>query len=371
MKKFCRICSLLIMVVFAMSINSTSVKVSSKSKTIVEKRMDEIVKKYPNHSFFKESVRFVTYKLGNTYIHHAGGCNGFIAYVTRKIFHKAYRFGTKDYKKIGSASANSDTKMRKLFKKAKCGDVIVWTQKGDSTHYAIFLNNSNDGVYVYEANFGKYNEVWFNHFWSWKVMKDWPGRGADKVSVFRSKNYSAVNNKKAAINYKVGKVITIDENSNLKVLVLDNSINNGSVLLLDSVEKGVSIPYSINRTDEDWPWCWHKKKCESCDVNSNAFYKVIKCGKVKANVVGKRKVKINWNKMENITGYNVYRSTSKDSGYKKIKSCKGMNNTSYVDTAIMSGETYYYKVQGYKRLKGEKYFSNFSRIVSVEIPDNG
>lgn len=66
---------------------------------------------------------------------------------------------------------------------------------------------------------------------------------------------------------------------------------------------------------------------------------------------------IKWNSSENATKYELYRSTKKKSGYKKIKT---LNQTSFVDKKLKTGKTYYYKVRAVT--KAEK--SGFSSIAS-------
>lgn len=103
-----------------------------------------------------------------------------------------------------TTSTKNVTGMRKLFRKAKAGDVVRWRKGYADSHFAIFLSGNAKGVYVYEANFGSRNKVWDKHFWPWSKMRIWPSGGADKVNVYRSKNYNQVNQKRAAKNYKAG-----------------------------------------------------------------------------------------------------------------------------------------------------------------------
>ncbi len=55
-------------------------------------------------------------------------------------------------------------------------------------------------------------------------------------------------------------------------------------------------------------------------------------------------INVNWNAADNVTGYIVYRSTNKTSGYKKIATTI---TNSYTDKGLTKGATYYYKVRAY------------------------
>lgn len=77
---------------------------------------------------------------------------------------------------------------------------------------------------------------------------------------------------------------------------------------------------------------------------------------------GKKAVKISW-KAEgadvDFDGYDIFRSTKRYSGYtnKPIFSTK---KTTYYNTAIKKGVTYYYKVRAYKIVDGEKVYTGWS-----------
>ena len=60
-----------------------------------------------------------------------------------------------------------------------------------------------------------------------------------------------------------------------------------------------------------------------------------------SNVASSGKNKVSWKKIDGATKYEVYRATSKNGTYSKVKTT---TSTAYKDTAAKSGKTYYYKV---------------------------
>jgi Fibronectin type 3 domain-containing protein len=70
-----------------------------------------------------------------------------------------------------------------------------------------------------------------------------------------------------------------------------------------------------------------------------------------------------WKKVSNAEGYEIYRSTKKDSGYKKIASLK-RNADKYTDKSVKAGKKYYYKVVTVGKLNGKKITSGYSNPVS-------
>ncbi len=65
---------------------------------------------------------------------------------------------------------------------------------------------------------------------------------------------------------------------------------------------------------------------------------------VTASAATTSSISVKWNAADNATGYIVYRSTNKSSGYKKIATTI---TNSYVDKGLTKGATYYYKVRAY------------------------
>ena len=57
-------------------------------------------------------------------------------------------------------------------------------------------------------------------------------------------------------------------------------------------------------------------------------------------------------------GYVVYRSTKKNSGYKKIYTTK---TGTYYNTSAKSGVKYYYKAKGFVTIDGEKVYTGWSK----------
>ena len=76
------------------------------------------------------------------------------------------------------------------------------------------------------------------------------------------------------------------------------------------------------------------------------------------------KLLVKWKKVSGASGYVIYRSTKKNSGYKKIKTVRSGSTTKYTDTGIQTGKTYYYKIKAYKKASSKLTYSNFSKIKS-------
>ena len=95
--------------------------------------------------------------------------------------------------------------------------------------------------------------------------------------------------------------------------------------------------------------------------------KTVTLGKVDALTVastGYNKVKLTWSGVDGATGYRIYRSTSKTSGFTKIKSITTNSKVTYTNSGLSCGTTYYYKVRAYRLIDGNYYFGSYSPVIS-------
>lgn len=80
--------------------------------------------------------------------------------------------------------------------------------------------------------------------------------------------------------------------------------------------------------------------------------------------VGKSTTYVNfkWDSCVGVTGYEVYRTTTKTGTYTKVAT---VTTTSYKNTGLKSGETYYYKVRAYKTVGSTKIYGNYSAVYTI------
>lgn len=81
---------------------------------------------------------------------------------------------------------------------------------------------------------------------------------------------------------------------------------------------------------------------------------------------GTTKIKLKWKKDSDVTGYEIYRSTNKKSGYKRIKTIPSANTVSFTDSGLKKGTRYYYKLRSYKTVSGVKYYGEYSMAETIK-----
>ncbi|MGN1338765.1 MAG: leucine-rich repeat protein [Oscillospiraceae bacterium] len=84
---------------------------------------------------------------------------------------------------------------------------------------------------------------------------------------------------------------------------------------------------------------------------------------LKATIKTTTSAELSWKSVYNVTGYNIYRSTSKTGTYKKVGTT---TDTTYVDKGLTKGKTYYYKVASYVNSNGQQIISSYSTPASVK-----
>lgn len=83
--------------------------------------------------------------------------------------------------------------------------------------------------------------------------------------------------------------------------------------------------------------------------------------------VNYKTLKVSYQKILGASGYQIYRSTKKNSGYKKIGTVKKGGKIAYSDTKCNAGLKYYYKVRAYRKTGGKTVYSDFSAPKSAKI----
>lgn len=74
------------------------------------------------------------------------------------------------------------------------------------------------------------------------------------------------------------------------------------------------------------------------------------------------KINISWKKVTKATGYQVFRSTSKNGTYKNVMTIKNGSTVSFTNSGLSRNKTYYYKVRSFTKVNGKTIYSPFSAI---------
>lgn len=76
------------------------------------------------------------------------------------------------------------------------------------------------------------------------------------------------------------------------------------------------------------------------------------------------RVRLTWQAAPGATGYEVWRSTSPTSGFVRVRNA---NATTYVNTNLVRGRSYFFKVRPYARIYGVNYYGQWSLTRGIRL----
>ena len=137
-------------------------------------------------------------------------------------------------------------------------------------------------------------------------------------------------------------------------------------VLTDAEKKIVSLKAEKKTQDEA------KKKAEEAKkkAQQEALKKKYTPSKTSIKSIKKLKknqAKITWKKVKNATGYEVYQSMKKNSGYKKVKTITKNKTVTYKAGKLKKKKTYYFKIRTYRKAGGTTYYGNYSNVKKMKV----
>lgn len=137
-------------------------------------------------------------------------------------------------------------------------------------------------------------------------------------------------------------------------------------VLTDAEKKIVSLK-AEKKTQDD-----AKKKAEEAKkkAQQEALKKKYTPSKTSIKSIKKLKknqAKLTWKKVKNATGYEVYQSMKKNSGYKKVKTITKNKTVTYKAGKLKKKKTYYFKIRTYRKAGGTTYYGNYSNVKKMKV----
>lgn len=200
------------------------------------------------------------------------------------------------------------------------------------------------------------------------------GNGIVNINVSALKNLRVLENRKSSLRLKV-QTVKVGTDSFCGVILPtgavkpENISNNGvykdtaNAIVWDkmtSVPSSFTYTYLIPGTRQTVNVTVNTDKTEFAEKSVTLGT----VATVQTSSTAYNKIKITWSGVDGATGYRIYRSTSKTSGFKKIKSITSNSKVSYTNSGISCGTTYYYKVRAYRLVDGIYYYGGYSNVVS-------
>ena len=159
-----------------------------------------------------------------------------------------------------------------------------------------------------------------------------------------------------------------------------HTINVGDLKAGDSKSITYEIPESVSSNEDIEDAIYLEVISEDTEVTlENNFARVLfkskpaKVSNISLVESDTSKVKFEWNKLENCTGYEVFKYNNTTKKYEKIATIEDKKTNSYADANLKVGTRYSYKIRSYKDIDGQRVYGDYSaefktntKLISVE-----
>ena len=258
---------------------------------------------------------------------------------------------------------------------------LKWNMNENATGYEIYRSEEENGVYEKITAITQKDQLYYydynltkgkTYYYKIRVYRE----EADKISYSVDSNIAEGGILDEVIvsecqNQKTYVKLTWAESMNATGYEIYRSETEDSGYEKVGSISGKSILYYQDKSVESGKTYYYKVK--ACNTKSeNISYSddsnIVKGGKLDLVTILEyqtkaKYVKLTWTKSVNATGYEIYRSEKKNSGYKKIKTISKNSKLYYQDKSVESGKTYYYKIKAYSKGAEKTFYSQFSGIV--------
>lgn len=150
---------------------------------------------------------------------------------------------------------------------------------------------------------------------------------------------------------------------------------NGTYSRIKRITKGSTTSYTNSKLKANKNYYYkiraYRTSGSSRIYGSYSSVKVLKTTPAKTYISLKknkrtRKATISWKKVSTVSGYVVYRATSKNGKYKKVAT-KGSGSRSYTTKKLKKGKRFYYKARAYKKYRGKRIYGPYSSVKSCKF----
>lgn len=76
-------------------------------------------------------------------------------------------------------------------------------------------------------------------------------------------------------------------------------------------------------------------------------------------------IKLSWSKMSSASGYRIYRANSKNGKYTRVATMTKNSTTTFTNSKLSKGKTYYYKIRAYKIVGKNNEYGPYSSVITT------
>lgn len=137
------------------------------------------------------------------------------------------------------------------------------------------------------------------------------------------------------------------------------SSQKGGYRLVKTISKGSITSWKDTRLKAGTRYYYKIKAYKSGAVGGTSKYRSARAVPATVSVavskVKRKGNKVRWGRVSSVTGYKIYRASSKHGKYKRVATQQA-SKSFYVDKVKNNKKTYYYKVRAYKHMSGKNIY---------------
>ncbi len=291
---------------------------------------------------------------------------------------------TKDVSKV------SQPEIVSVYSTVQTSAKITWTEVDGADGYQIYRSTAEDGIYTCIKTITDGSTVSYTN----------SGLTVGKTYYYKVRAYaldssnSRVYSDFSEVRYMPAAVVfdSVYSNSISRIRILWNEVSgadgyqiwradseDGTYTIVKTITDGTTTSYS-NTGLESGHTYYYKMRAYTTVDDSKVFgtFSDVKVVPVMPETVTLENVysnstscvRILWNEVDGAAGYQIWRADSEDGTYSIIKTITSGSTTSYNNTDVSSGQTYFYKMRAYAESDGSKVFGAYSEVVAVSVmPD--
>lgn len=296
-----------------------------------------------------------------------------------KYSYKVKPVNTLGYGGYGNAVSGTSMKQPAIssVKSVKKGQIKVsWKSVAGAGYYQVYRGTSKNGTYkkIKETTSLSYTDKnrmeGKKYYYKVRAVK----KVADKVY-----SYSTYSSQKSARNLKTPVISSITSYSSNQLKVKWGNVSGASYYqLYRSTSKNGTYKYvatvkgkeytdSSLKTGQSYYYKVRAVNKTGRVKGYSSYSKVVSGSTVQTASINKAysytssQIKLQMKTIKGASGYQIYRSTSKNGSYQKVAET---SSATYLDKKLSGGKTYYYKVRAIKKQKSGKGYGSFSGIKS-------
>lgn len=238
--------------------------------------------------------------------------------------------------------------------KAKTPSLTVKTAKGEAlkkgTDYTVSYSKGRTAVGTYKV------KVTFTGNYSGEKTLSFTVTPSKTAKITASQSTSAIKLSWSKVEGATGYKVYLYDTKTKKYKALGKTAKLSGTI--KKLKAGTSYKFAIKaytKTDSGTVWS------STYTTITTATKTAVPTVTVKA---GSQKASLSWKKVSGATGYVVYMSEKKDSGYKKLGSTQKLSCTI---KNLKKGKTYYFRVRTYKKVDGKYIYSTACKYKAVKI----